>query len=388
MTDSIRDLFFGSLTRELVEANEPRRSFDDVILPERTLRALDHALALVRKHDLIFRQWGLAERHTTGLGLAFHFAGPPGTGKTICAEALAHALGRKLLVVRYAELESRWVGQTAKHVASVFRAAERQDAVLFFDEADAIAGRRFTAMAAGVEREANSVVNVLLHELERFPGVVIFATNLAANMDPAFERRIRTHILFEMPDVDARERIWQVQVHPRKTPLADDVDFRALAEAYPRSGGDIKNAVLKAAQMATTEPGPDAGKRIHQRHFVQGMDEVIASTSVMGQSLFDENGAAPVGLAEQMSEGQEALRGELALLAERLDRLEGRQARAVEQLEQRQATALSAQGEATAAALAAASSGLRSALRTGWVMAGVALVLAAAAIVLVLLRRA
>src|SRR5215212_8959753 len=306
MADSIRDLFFGSPARELVEAVEPQRSFDDVVLPERTLLALDHALALVRKHDLIFRQWGLAERHTTGLGLAFHFAGPPGTGKTICAEALAFTLRRKLLVVRYSELESRWVGQTAKHVASVFRSAERQDAVLFFDEADAIAGRRFSTMQAAVEREANSVVNVLLHELETFPGIIIFATNLASNMDPAFERRIRTHILFEMPNAEERERIWRVQLHPRKTPLAPDVDFKALAERFPRSGGDIKNAVLKAAQMATTEPGPDADKRIHQRHFVAGMEEVISGTTVMGQSLFDENGASPPSLIEEMSEGQEA----------------------------------------------------------------------------------
>src|SRR4029453_11421208 len=105
-------------------------------------------------------------------------AGPPGTGKTICAEALAYTLNRKLLVVRYSELESRWVGQTAKHVASVFRAAERQDAVVFFDEADATEGRRLPSVQAAVDREANSVVNVLLHELESFPGVVIFATNL------------------------------------------------------------------------------------------------------------------------------------------------------------------------------------------------------------------
>src|SRR6185312_13301544 len=107
----------------------------------------------VRKRDLIFHQWGLAERHSTGLGLAFHFAGPPGTGKTICAEALAYALDRKLLVVRYAEMESRWVGQTARHVTAVFRAAAQQDAVLFFDEADAIAGRRFSSVSAGYERE-------------------------------------------------------------------------------------------------------------------------------------------------------------------------------------------------------------------------------------------
>jgi len=379
MADSIRDLFFGSPARELVEPIEPQRSFEDVVLPERTLLALDHALALVRKHDLIFRQWGLAERHTSGLGLAFHFAGPPGTGKTICAEALANVLDRKLLVVRYSELESRWVGQTAKHVASVFQAAERQDAVLFFDEADAIAGRRFTSMQAAVDREANSVVNVLLHELETFPGVIIFATNLAANMDPAFERRIRTHILFEMPDVDARERIWRVQLHPRKTPLADDVDFRALAEAYPRSGGDIKNAVLKAAQMATTEPGPDAAKRIHQRHFVQGMEEVIAGNAVMGQSLF-EDGTQPsaAGFVEEMSEGQEALRAELALVAERLDHIERRQATSLQKLDERQ-TAAAAAAESELAAS-------RKRARLLWIAVAAAIVLAAATLVLTIIR--
>jgi SpoVK/Ycf46/Vps4 family AAA+-type ATPase len=328
MADSIRDLLFGGVStgRELVEALEPRRSFDDVVLPATTLRALNHALALVRKHDLIFQQWGLAERHSSGLGLAFHFAGPPGTGKTICAEALACALDKKLLVVRYAELESRWVGQTSKHVAAVFRAAARQDAVLFFDEADAIAGRRFASISVAYEREANAIVNVLLHELESFPGVVIFATNLAANIDPAFERRIRTHILFEMPGVEERERIWAVQIHARKTPLAKDVDFRALAEAYPRSGGDIKNAVLKAAQIATIEPGPDSEKRIHQRHFIQGMAEVMAAENVMSQSLFDDVGAAGQlgGVMDRLAEGQEELRGELGVVAERFEALEQR----------------------------------------------------------------
>jgi SpoVK/Ycf46/Vps4 family AAA+-type ATPase len=376
MADSIRDLFFGAPTRDLVEGIIPRRSFDDVVLPATTHRALNNALALVRKHDLIFRQWGLAERHTTGLGLAFHFAGPPGTGKTVCAEALAYTLEKKLLVVRYAELESRWVGQTAKHVAAVFRAAERQDAVLFFDEADAIAGRRFTSLAAAYEREANAVVNVLLHELESFPGVVIFATNLAANMDPAFERRIRTHILFEMPNLEERERIWGVQLHARKTPLADDVDFRTLAEAYPRSGGDIKNAVLKAAQIATMEPGPDATKRIHQRHFVQGMEEVIASQAVMAQSLFEDPGAAPVpGLLERMAEGQEELRAELGLLAERLDDVERRQTRAVEKL-----------GTSQSATLEALRAGEGERSRKLWYGVAAALVLAGSALVLALIR--
>jgi SpoVK/Ycf46/Vps4 family AAA+-type ATPase len=376
MADSIRELFFGAPTRTLVEAVEPRRTFDDVVLPATTLRALNHALALVKKHDLIFHQWGLAERHSTGLGLAFHFAGPPGTGKTICAEALAYALGKRLLVVRYAELESRWVGQTAKHVATVFRAAEREDAVLFFDEADAIAGRRFTSVSAAYEREANAIVNVLLHELETFPGVVIFATNLAANIDPAFERRIRTHILFEMPNQTERERIWRVQLHARKTPLADDVDFAALAEAYPRSGGDIKNAVLKAAQIATTEPGPDQSKRIHHRHFVQGMEEVIAAENVMGQSLFEAPAAGAAGVLEQMAEGQEELRGEIGILAERLDAMQKAQAALVSgrksEMEQERAFVRDA--------IAA-----RPAPKALWVIAGVGVLLGAAALVLSLI---
>src|SRR5215213_462998 len=246
---------FGTSGRRAVESFAPRRSFDDVILPRGTRRALDTALAQVTQHDLIFNRWGLGERHPAGLALAFNFAGPPGTGKTICAEAIAHALGRRLLLVQYAELESVWMGETPKNVAGIFRAARDERAVLFFDEADAIASRRSTSVDHGFQRESNAVVSVLLQELEWFNGVVIFATNLAANFDPAFERRIRTHVLFDMPGVDEREQIWRVQLHPTLTPLAADVDFRALAETYTVSGGDIRNAVLKAAMAAASEPG-------------------------------------------------------------------------------------------------------------------------------------
>ena len=128
-----------STDRRVVESVVPRRTFDDVILPPATRRALDQALAQITSHDLIFRQWGLGERHPTGMAIAFNFAGPSGTGKTICAEAIAHTLGRRLLVVRYAELESMWLGETPKNVTNVFRLALEEHAVLFFDEADAIA---------------------------------------------------------------------------------------------------------------------------------------------------------------------------------------------------------------------------------------------------------
>jgi SpoVK/Ycf46/Vps4 family AAA+-type ATPase len=284
--------------RRVVESIVPRRTFEDVVLPPATRRALDQALAQVTSHDLVFNQWGLGERHPAGMAIAFNFAGPSGTGKTICAEAIAHALGRRLLVVRYAELESMWMGETPKNVARVFRLAEQERAVLFFDEADAIASRRSTSLDRAIDREANAVVNVLLQELERFDGVVVFATNLASNFDPAFERRLRTHVLFERPGIEERAQIWRVQLHAR-TPLADDVDFGALAERYDATGGEIRNAVLKAALAAASEPGPDAAKVIRQGHLEAGIRDVLDSRRVMRQSLIapdEAHAAVPQGL--------------------------------------------------------------------------------------------
>lgn len=288
MASPLISFLTGLGSRRVVETVTPDRTLADVVLPPRTRRTLDQALAEVRNHSLIFQHWGLGERHATGRGLAFNFAGPPGTGKTICAEAIAHALGRKLLVVDYAEAESMWIGETPKNIVATFRAASEQNAVLFFDEADAIASRRSTGQATRYERESNLTVNVLLRELEAFNGIVIFATNLAANFDPAFERRIRTHVLFEMPGAEERARIWQLQIHPRKTPLGPDVDFQAVAERYTMSGGDIKNAVIKAAAAAAAEPGADLGKCIMQKHLDTAAQDVLAAKSVMQQSLFEE----------------------------------------------------------------------------------------------------
>src|SRR5580765_2511468 len=285
--------FLTSLgSRRVVETVLPERTLADVVLPPQTRRTLEQALAQVRNHHLIFNRWGLGERHSAGRGLAFNFAGQPGTGKTICAEAIAYELGLKLLVVNYAEAESMWFGETPKNIVATFRAAAEQNAVLLFDEADAIAMRRSSGAGLPHEREANLTVNILLRELEAFNGIVIFATNLAANFDPAFERRIRIHVLFEMPGVEERERIWELQIHPKKTPLAPDVDFRRLAERYVISGGNIKNVVIKAAAAAAAEPGPDLGKRISQQHFEGAAEEVLSAKAIMRQSLFAESGVA------------------------------------------------------------------------------------------------
>jgi SpoVK/Ycf46/Vps4 family AAA+-type ATPase len=302
MAHPLVQLFSSFSGRSAVQAVAPRRTFDDVVLPPGTRRALEQALVQVTSHDVIFRRWGLGERHPTGLALAFHFAGPPGTGKTICADAIAHALGRTLLVVRYAELESMWMGETPKQVAAVFRKARETGSVLFFDEADAIASRRSSTPDFGAVREANTVVNVLLQGLEAFTGVVIFATNMSANLDPAFERRIRTHVLFEMPGAIEREQIWRVQVHPDLTPLADDVDFRRLAETYEASGGDIRNAVLKAALAAASEAAPPATGVIRQRHLEDAIGEVLSSKQVMRQSVARDGTGGEPALAALLTE--------------------------------------------------------------------------------------
>jgi SpoVK/Ycf46/Vps4 family AAA+-type ATPase len=296
MSTPLRDLFLGP-RRPTIEAVQPHWSFDRVILPPSTRRQISEALAHIFQHDLIFREWGLGEIHSSGMGLAFNFAGPPGTGKTICAEAIAFELSQSLIVVRYSEMESMYAGETAKNVRAVFEAATEQDAVLFFDEADAIAARRSTSVREGYTREANLVVNVLLNELEQFNGVVIFATNLARNFDPAFERRIRTHIYFELPGSEERAAIWRAQLHEQRTPLARDVDFRALAARYERSGGDIKNAVLKAALIAADEDIPDEQKQIRQSHFERAMEEVIAARRVLDQSSIDDEQSPEATLA-------------------------------------------------------------------------------------------
>ena len=293
--------FFTNRSRRIVETVTPARTLADVVLPPQTRRTLEHALAQVRNHELIFGRWGLGERHTAGRGLAFNFAGAPGTGKTICAEAIAHELGMKLLVVDYAQAESMWFGETPKNIVAAFRAAAEQSAVLFFDEADAIATRRSAGAILPHDRESNLTINVLLRELEAFNGIVIFATNLAANFDPAFERRIRTHVLFDMPGVEERSRIWELQVHPKKTPLGPDVDFRRLAERYAMSGGDIKNSVIKAAAAAAAEPGSDLVKQIGQPHFERAAEDVLSAKSVMHQSLFAPGGVSasdPIGLRQ------------------------------------------------------------------------------------------
>jgi hypothetical protein len=233
---------------------EPRIVLENLALPDATLHALRLALAQARNGDKLFREWGLGGRIAYGRGVTLLFSGPPGTGKTACAEALAEALNRPLLVADYGKIQNCLVGQTEKNIVRAFHEAANRDAVLFWDEADAMFFDRDTASRAWEVRD----VNVLLQELEQFEGVCVLATNRKVSLDKALDRRVSLKVPFDRPDRTARRRIWE-KLLPPELPLARDVDLDRLADV-DLSGGQITNAVLNAARaaLARDEEGPIA----------------------------------------------------------------------------------------------------------------------------------
>src|SRR2546427_1847550 len=198
----------------------------------------------------MYRRWGLKKVVKKTKGLSLLFAGPPGTGKTMAAEAISSELGRPMHVVNYAQLENMWVGETEKNIEHVFKAALDAGAVLFFDEADAVFQRRGFMATPWMNRD----VNVLLSQMENYPGIVILATNLARVMDRALDRRIDIAVEFPVPDAALRRKIYERLV-PDEAPLAKGVDFDVLATKYLLSGGFLP----KLLPPAQPEPLPPRG---------------------------------------------------------------------------------------------------------------------------------
>ena len=229
----------------LYQTVEPRFALQDVVLAPATRDAIEDALLEVRHKNLMFRRWGLEKVIRKKKGLSLLFAGPPGTGKTMTAEAMAGEVGKPLMIVNYAHLENMWVGETEKNIEAVFKAAEEKDSVLFFDEADAVFHRRGVTAPPWTNRD----VNVLLHHLEEYGGVVILATNMTRVLDRALERRVDIAIEFGMPDAVMRRQIYERLV-PKQAPVGKEVDLAALARKYPLSGGSILNVVRQAMRIA------------------------------------------------------------------------------------------------------------------------------------------
>lgn len=224
----------------------PRYSFDQIILPAETKDRILSDLNSIKCQDLIYNQWGFSEVESKPKSI-LNFFGPPGTGKTMCAHAIAKMLDKQLLALNYSEIESKYVGDAAKNLKKAFDTATDLGAVMFFDEADSFLGKRIENVSHGSDQALNSLRSQMLILLEEFEGVVLFATNLVTNFDKAFESRILDHIKLELPNKEARAAIIDKML-TSKMPLDHRFTQDELLEASDLidgfAGREIKNAIL------------------------------------------------------------------------------------------------------------------------------------------------
>ena len=224
----------------------PRYTFEQIILPKDTKDRILSDLNSIKCQDLIYNQWGFSEVESKPKSI-LNFFGPPGTGKTMCAHAIAKMLDKPLLALNYSEIESKYVGDAAKNLKKAFDTATELGAVMFFDEADSFLGKRIENVSHGSDQALNSLRSQMLILLEEFEGVVLFATNLVTNFDKAFESRILDHIKLELPNKEARAAIIDKML-PSKMPLDHRFTQEELLEASDLidgfAGREIKNAIL------------------------------------------------------------------------------------------------------------------------------------------------
>ncbi|HRE48088.1 MAG TPA: ATP-binding protein [Aggregatilineales bacterium] len=265
----------------LFTPDTPRRRLADLVVSAATEAQLRTALAKIKHHDQLYHEWGLAAIHPEGRGIAINLYGAPGTGKSFAAEGIAEHLGRPILRIDYAQLESRFVGDTPKNIVAAFEAARLANAVLFFDEADSVLSRRVTNITQAADYGVNISRSTLLLQLDQFEGVVLFATNLAANYDPAFVRRILAHVHFAPPDADALIRLWRYHL-PAALPLTPEVTPEGLAAlSEGLCGGDILNGVILAAAAAAER----RDVAVSLADFRAALDQVRQAKHEVGQPL-------------------------------------------------------------------------------------------------------
>jgi AAA+ superfamily predicted ATPase len=233
---------------------KPRYAWDDIILPYDTRNQLREMVNQVRQKPIVYGRWGFDRKLALGKGLHALFAGESGTGKTMAADIMAGELGLDLYKVDLSSLVSKYIGETEKNLDRIFTEAATSNAILFFDEADAIFGKR-SEVKDSHDRYANIEISYLLQRMEVYDGVVILATNLRANMDDAFTRRLHFAIEFPYPEVTDRERIWRINF-PTETPLAEDVNWYELARRFRLAGGNIRNIILASAFLAAEHDEP------------------------------------------------------------------------------------------------------------------------------------
>jgi len=229
-------------------------NWSQIVLPADIHDSIVELVARIRHRRTVYDTWGFDQVMSTSRGLTALFQGGPGTGKTLVASAIANELGLDLYRIDLSRVMSKWIGETEQNLAKVFDSAEEGQALILFDEADSLFGKR-TEVRTSVDRYANLETNYLLQRLDTFEGVAVLTTNFGTAIDAAFKRRLSCRLTFPFPDEEARERLWRVHL-PEQLPLAGKLDLADLAHRYKMSGGYIRNAALRAAFLAAEEQVP------------------------------------------------------------------------------------------------------------------------------------
>ena len=278
---SADDVFTAARTRvrvatsTLAQRIEPTRERGELVLPDDTAAQLEEMRHQIVERHRVLDEWGFGRRHPRGRGVSALFAGPSGTGKTTAAENIALALRLDLLKIDLSGVVSKYIGETEKNLQRIFTEAENANAIVFFDEADALFGKR-SEVRDSHDRYANIEIAYLLEQMERYEGVAILATNMRQNMDDAFVRRLRFVVEFPVPTEEERVRIWQLQF-PDEAERDEGIDFAMLGRQFRITGGSIKNIVLGAAFLAASKGRPIGTKDLLQatRREYQKLGRVI-----------------------------------------------------------------------------------------------------------------
>lgn len=269
LTAGIRAVLKGNFQGKAVRV-EAGYGFEDLVLPERQKRRLMEACAQMRLRHQVLSQWGLGGRMSYGTGISMVFSGPPGTGKTMAAQAVAKELRMDLYRVDLASVVSKYIGETEKNLKQIFDEARKSQVVLFFDEADVLFSRRTEVKGAG-DRYANLEAAFLIQEMESYEGAVILATNFLKNMDEAFRRRMKFIVEFPFPDERERRLIWERAI-PARMPVKE-LDFDFLAERFELSGSNIRNVVYHGAFLAA-----EAGRPLAMEDLIRAVENEYEKT--------------------------------------------------------------------------------------------------------------
>lgn len=268
-------------------AIEPKYSLEKVVMPDDTKSQIERAIILIKNQHKIFEEWGFSEidPHTKTI-LCFY--GAPGTGKTMCAHALAREIGKKILIASYASIESKWVGEGPKNLQRIFKDAEEQDAVLFFDEADSFLSKRVNNAETGSDKHYNRMSNEMFQLLEDYNGVIIFATNLVVDFDKAFKSRILAFVEFIKPDYEARKKLISMMI-PSKLPMQNSLSDDELDELSTLSAGFSGREMRKAILTTLAEGALRDVSYFSLEEFKAGINAVMGEMQAVEAEIANAN---------------------------------------------------------------------------------------------------